>query len=99
MQLFCKDATTFKKKVQKKNLPIKTFKKMPSKGLYLWQFVFFFTPAPIAQNSPELKTHIRNVVQDTSVYYSVAGPLHLSSQRRGGFIMLAYSRTYACMEG
>ena len=31
----------------------------------------FFSAAPTAQNSPELKIHIRNVAQDTSVYYSV----------------------------
>jgi restriction endonuclease S subunit len=31
----------------------------------------FFSGAPTAQNSPELKIHIRNVAQDTSVHYSV----------------------------
>jgi hypothetical protein len=31
----------------------------------------FFSAAQIAKNSPELKIHIRNVAQDTSVYYSV----------------------------
>ena len=34
----------------------------------------FFSAAPTAQNSPELKMHIRNVAQDTSVYYSVPWP-------------------------
>ena len=38
---------------------------------YLWQFWFFFLfAAPIAQNRPKLKIHIRNLAQDTSVYYS-----------------------------
>ena len=32
-----------------------------------------FTNWPTAQNSPELKIHIRNVARDTSVYYSVIG--------------------------
>ena len=35
------------------------------------KFGFFFSAAPTAQNSPELKIHIRNVAQDTSAYYSV----------------------------
>ena len=34
--------------------------------------------APTAQNSPELKIHIRNVDQDTSVYYRLDG-------RKGSF--------------
>ena len=34
-------------------------------------FGFFFSAALTAQNSPELKIHIRNVAQDISVYYSV----------------------------
>ena len=43
-----------------------------SKVPYLWHFGFFFSAALTAQNSPELKIHVRNVAQDTSVYYSVA---------------------------
>ena len=35
----------------------------------LWQFGIFFSAAPTAQNSPELKIHIRNVTQSTSAYY------------------------------
>ena len=46
-------------------------KKMPLKVAYLWKFGLFFSAAPTAQNSPELKIHIRNVAQDTSLYYSV----------------------------
>ena len=34
-------------------------------------WVFFFSAALTSQNSPELKIHIINVAQDTSVYYSV----------------------------
>ena len=49
-------------------------KKLPSKVVYLWQFGFFFSAALTAKNSPELKIHIRNVDQDTSVYYSVEWP-------------------------
>ena len=35
--------------------------------------LFFLSAAPTAQNSPELKIHIRN---DTSVYYSVMYTFH-----------------------
>ena len=44
---------------------------MPSKVAYLWQFGFFVSAAPTAQNSPQLKIHIINVAQDTSVYFSM----------------------------
>ena len=46
-------------------------KKLPSKKAYLWRFDFFLSASLTAQNSPEFKIHIRNVAQDTSVYYSV----------------------------
>ena len=61
--------TIFKK--EKKNFAHENIKKLPSKVAYLWQFGFFFSASPTAQNSPELKIHIRNVAQDTSLYYSV----------------------------
>ena len=37
-------------------------------------WIFFLSPAPTAQNSQELKIHIRNVAQDTSVDYSGFNP-------------------------
>ena len=50
----------------KKNEDIK---KLPSKvaDLYIIIAVWIFFAAPTAQNSPELKIHIRYVAQDTSV--------------------------------
>ena len=60
------DATIFLKKEKNVHENIKT---LPSKVSYLWQSGFFFSAAPTAQNNPELKIHIRNVAQDTSVYY------------------------------
>ena len=54
----------------------------------------FFSAAPTAQNSPELKIHIRNVAQDTSVYYSVAkacrGTASISSTTSWKNFPLAY---------
>ena len=44
-------------------------KKLPSKVPFLWHFGFFLSTALTAQNSPELKIHIRNVDQDTSFYF------------------------------
>jgi hypothetical protein len=40
----------------------------------LWAVWIFFFVAPTAQNSPELKTDIRKLAQDTSVYCSVLTP-------------------------
>ena len=37
----------------------------------------FFSAAPTAQTSPELKIHIKNVAQDISVYYSVVWVLYM----------------------
>ena len=37
----------------------------------VWIVQVFFSAAPTALNSQELKIHIRNVAQVTSVYYSV----------------------------
>ena len=45
--------------------------KTAHKSSILMAVWIFFSAAPTAQNSPELKIHIRNVAQDTSVYYSV----------------------------
>ena len=42
---------------------------------------FFFSASPSAQNSPDLKIHIRNVAQDTSVYYFVDSWAILSTMR------------------
>ena len=63
MQLFTSNATLF----DKKNIfffCLWKLKTIYSKVAYLWQFGFFYSGAPTAQNSPELKTHIRDVTQD-----------------------------------
>ena len=63
MQLFSADPTIFKN--------IKNALKS-SIVMAVW---IFFSAAQTAQNSPELKVNIRNVAQDTSVYYSVVWTL------------------------
>jgi hypothetical protein len=52
----------FKKKIAHENI-----KKLALKVAYLWQFGFFFSAAPTAQNDLRLEIHIGNVSQDTSV--------------------------------
>ena len=54
-----------------KIFPWKHKKKLPWKLAHLKEDLIFFSAALTAQNSPELKIHIVNVAQDTSVYYSV----------------------------
>ena len=49
----------------------KKHKKTDHKSSILMAVWIFFSAALTAQNSPELKIHIRHVAQDTSVYYSV----------------------------
>ena len=65
MQNFCVDATIFFFKSD--FFAHENMKKLPSKVVW----IFFLSAAPTAQKSPELKIHIMNVAQDTSVYYSV----------------------------
>ena len=72
MYLFSPDATIFLKKkyiIVSARENIK--RKLPSKVAYLWQFLFFFSTAPTAKNSPGLKIHIINTSQNISVYWSV----------------------------
>ena len=46
-------------------------KNCPQKQHTYGSLELYFFAAPTAQNTPELKIHVRNVAQDTSVYYSV----------------------------
>ena len=63
------------------------------KVAYLWQIgIVFFSAALTTQNSPELKIHIRNVTQDTSVNYSVA----YTMQRLVGLAMLFLTIANSC---
>jgi hypothetical protein len=68
MQLFSSDATIYFFLSKIFFAHKKTALKRP-----LWQFGFFFSAAPTAQNSLELKIHVRDVAQDTAVFYSVFG--------------------------
>jgi hypothetical protein len=69
MQLFSADATIFC------FCPWK-HKKLPLKVAYLWQFAFFFSAAPTAQNSPEL--NIRFI--DSCIQWSVVLYLGIRSK-------------------
>ena len=67
-------ARTKHKKTKTKNTLLRLLhyvlavKKMTSKVAYSWQFGFFFSAVPIAQNGPRVNFHIANVSQDTSVH-------------------------------
>ena len=60
MQLSSVEATMFKKRIL--FLPMKRLKKTALKRcILLWQFGYFYSAAPTAQNGPRLKIHNHNL--------------------------------------
>ena len=71
MQLFIMDATILKKIKIEICFAHENIKKNSLKNSLLMAVWIFFSVAPIdCLKQPELKIHIRNVAQDTSVYYT-----------------------------